>query len=331
MQNKYTLMQKSFYDDKTISSDDVVGSYNWHEKFPYESQLLFKRGDIRLPLFESTKDKIALDFGCGPGRMVRRMSSLFKRVDGVDISQRLLDEAEQLCPNSNFYCSSGTDLGDVPKNEYDFVFSTIAMQHIAVRSFRLKILEEIRNSLKVGGKFNIQMAFNIDFPYTINKGSVTFANYKIRLLKKNKQNASWLEDKKDATATNGNCDAGIGYEDIPSVVADFETIFDDVSFWFYDVRLMYHDIDGEKHGTGNNYWPTHWIFISGTKNQSISNKKTAHLLKSIWNKKNAEYNLIDRKSLAFRFYQNSMNLARRSKFYTPIKKYVKSRFPKIFS
>ena len=85
MQNEYTLMQKSFYDDETISPEDVVGSYGWHEKFPYESQLLFKRGDMRFPLFESTKDKIALDFGCGPGRMVLRMSPLFERVDGVDL------------------------------------------------------------------------------------------------------------------------------------------------------------------------------------------------------------------------------------------------------
>lgn len=324
-------MQKSFYDDKTISFEDIVGSYGWHEKFPYESQLLFKRGDIRLPLFESTKDKTALDFGCGPGRMVLRMSGLFKRVDGVDISQRLLDEAEKLCPNSNFYHSSGTDLGDVPKNEYDFVFSTIAMQHIAVRSFRLKILEEICNSLKVGGKINIQMAFNIDFPYTINKGSIPLGNYKVRFLKKDKQNAYWREEKTDATATNGNCDAGIGYEDIPSVVADFEDIFDDVSFWFYDVRLMYHDLDGEIHGVGNNYWPTHWIFISGTKNQTRGGHKHALLLKNIWNKKNAEYNFLDKKSLAFKFYQTSKNIARRSKFYAPLKNYIKSRFPTIFS
>lgn len=323
-------MQKAFYDNEAMSPEDVVGSYKWHEKFPYESQLLFKRGDIRMPLFENTKDKTALDFGCGPGRMVLRMSNLFKRVDGVDISQRLLDEAKKLCPNSNFYLSSGTDLGGVQKNEYDFVFSTIAMQHIAVRSFRLKILEEINRSLKVDGKINIQMAFNIDFPYTINKGSFNFGNYKIRIFKKGAQNARWKEDKKDAKSTNGNCDAGIGYEDIPDVIADFESIFDDVSFWFYDVRLMYHDLDGEKHGTGNNYWPTHWIFISGTKNSVRNNKKTSDSLKNIWNKKNSEYNLIDRNSITFIFSRILMNSVRNSRFYPVVKKFIKTKFPNAF-
>lgn len=317
-------MQKSFYDNKSMSPEDVVGSYKWHEKFPYESQLLYKRGDIRLPLFENTENKVALDFGCGPGRMVARMAPLFERVDGVDISQRLLDEASKLCPESNFYLSSGVDLGSVKKNEYDFVFSTIAMQHIAVHSFRLKILKEIYDTLKVGGKINIQMAFNIDFPFTINKGAFTFGDYKVRFLKKNLQNALWKEDKSNAASTNGNCDAGIGYTDIPEVVADFETFFDDVSFWFYDVRLAYHDLDGEKHGTGNNYWPTHWIFISGVKKEDPHSKKKSYTLKNIWNKKNAEYNCIDRESFLFKIREAVMRALRKSRFYPAVKNYIKN-------
>lgn len=330
MQSKYTLMQKSFYDDETISPENVVGSYGWHEKFPYESQLLLKRGDIRLPLFESTKDKVALDFGCGPGRMVSRMSGLFKRVDGVDISQRLLNKAKEICPGSNFYLSSGTDLGSAPKNEYDFIFSTIAMQHIAVRSYRLDILKEMSEALKAGGKINIQMAFNIDSPFTINKGFIKVGKYKLRLLKKDVQNARWEDNKINATGTNGSCDAAIGYEDIPNVVEDFEIFFDEVSFWFYDVRLLYHDLDGEKHGTGYNYWPTHWIFISGVKKTKRDSQKRAPLLRKVWNKKNAEYQVIDKNSIAFRFYQSLKNFARRNSFYEPVKKYIKQKFPDQF-
>lgn len=323
-------MQKSFYDDETIAPENVVGSYGWHEKFPYESQLLFKRGDIRLPLFESTKDRVALDFGCGPGRMVSRMSGLFKRVDGVDISQRLLNKAKEMCPDSDFYLSSGTNLGSVPKNEYDFIFSTIAMQHIAVRSFRINLLKEMREALRVGGKINIQMAFNIDSPFTINKGSLKIGKYKVRLLKEDVQNAHWEDDKINAEGTNGSCDATIGYEDIPKVVEDFEMFFDEVSFWFYDVRLLYHDLEGEKHGTGYNYWPTHWIFISGVKKSKRDPKKSSPSLRSVWNKKNAEYQVFDKNSLGFRSYQAFKDFARGSSFYEPVKKYIKQKFPNRF-
>lgn len=332
MENTYSKMQKLFYDNENMSPEDIVGSYKWHENFPYESQLLFKRGDMRFPLFEDTKDKVALDFGCGPGRMVSRMSSLFKRVDGVDISQRLLDEAKKLCPNGNFFLSSGTNLGIAKNNEYDFVFSTIAMQHIAVRSIRLRILESIRKALKEGGKISIQMAFNTDFPFVINKGSFNLGKYKLRILKKYTQNAYWEEDKVDAKSTNGNCDVGIGYEDIPKVISDFEMFFDDVSFWFYDVRLLYNDLDGEKHGNGHNYWPTHWVFISGTKKQPGNNlTKRSHLLNNVWNKKNAEYNLLDQNSLTFKFLQTLKKVVGKSKLLQPLKVYVKRSFPDLFS
>lgn len=332
MDNSYSKMQKLFYDSETMSPEDIVGSYGWHENFPYESQLLFKRGDLRLPLFQETKDKVALDFGCGPGRMIVRMSQLFKRVDGVDISQRLLDKARELSPESNFFLSSGTDLGAAGKNTYDFVFSTIAMQHIAVRSIRLKILELMREVLKEGGKVSIQMAFNPDFPFAINKGSFSFGKYKLRFLKKYERNAFWEEDKVDAKSTNGNCDVGIGYEDIPNVVADFEMFFDDVSFWFYDVRLLYNDLDGEKHGTGHNYWPTHWIFISGTKKKNMESvSKRSNLLGVIWNKRNAEYNFSDPNSFRVKSLQFLKRLAAKSTVLKPLKIYIKKTFPGIFS
>ena len=107
--------------------------------------------------------------------------------------------------------------------------------------------------------------------------------------------------------------------------------FDEVFFWFYDVRLAYHDLDGEIHGTGYDYWPTHWIFISGVKNQQRDIQKKANLLKSIWNKRNAEYNVFDRNSLIFKFYQTSKNIARKSKLYVPLKKYIKAKFTKFFA
>ena len=257
-------MQKSYYEKDDLPSDDIVGNYKWHENFPYETQLLYKNGDLRMPLIDNLQDKIALDFGCGPGRMVNRISAIFKRVDGVDISKKLLEKAKQSCPKSNFYISSGDDLGSTPSNTYDFAYSTIAMQHIAVHSVRMNILKNIKRVLKKSGKFTIQIAFNADYPFIVNKGSVTLGNYNFKILKKDKTHAFWHEDKVNAKATNSACDVAIGYQDIPKVIQDFETLFSEVDFWFYDVRLIYNNLNGEKHAS--NYWPSHWIFISGINN-----------------------------------------------------------------
>jgi len=227
------------------------------------------KGDLRLPIFEDFSDKIALDFACGPGRMVKRMSRLFKRVDGVDIAPRLIEEARANCPGSNFYVTSGDDLGDAPENTYDFVYSTIAMQHIAVHSVRMNILKNIRNVLKEGGCFTIQMAFSKYYPYSRTMADNNL-NDDLRVILKlrEEKHASWLDNKVNANCTNSGCDVAIGPADIPLVVADFSQYFRDISIWFCDYSLYFADIYNLEYiirNEGNTYWPTHFIFINGYK------------------------------------------------------------------
>src|SRR5688572_216541 len=89
----YIRMQKSIYENPKFTSEQIVGNYAWHEEFPYESLLLYINGDIRKPIFDNFSDKVALDFACGPGRMVPRMKKFFSKVDGADISKNLIEEA----------------------------------------------------------------------------------------------------------------------------------------------------------------------------------------------------------------------------------------------
>ena len=260
---KYLKMQKEYYNDERISSEQVVGNYKWHENFPYETQLLYKNGDMRMPLITNSKEKYALDFGCGPGRMINRMSKLFKRVDGVDISENLLIESKQQHPDSNFYISSGKDTGSAPNDTYDFVYSTIAMQHIAVHSIRMDILKRIHKILKPGGVATIQMAFNAEYPYIIKRKDFKIKDFYIKIFKKQKIHAAWSEDRTNATSTNSGCDVAINKDDLEKLKSDFSSIFKNVDYWFYDVSLIYQNLNGERHAP--KYWPTHWIFIHGTK------------------------------------------------------------------
>ena len=106
--------------------------------------------DILLGLIkdqQAWKGKVALDFGCGKGRNVTNLLSLseWQRVDGVDISERNIEHCKKEFANQNskWFVNSGVDLEQLSSNEYDFVMSTITLQHIPVYDIRKSIFEEI--------------------------------------------------------------------------------------------------------------------------------------------------------------------------------------------
>jgi len=257
----YLEMQDAFY-ESDLPPDEIVGNVAWHENFPYETLLLYRNGDIRFPVLENFSSKVALDFACGPGRMMARMNKIFRRVDGVDISSRLLAEAKRRVPQSNFYHSSGDDIGDTPLGAYDFVYSTIAMQHIACHDIRYRIWEHLALALAPSGVITIQMAFRPDFPYVPARKLRVF-DYQIEISRKTPFCAGWFDNSVDATATNSGYDVGIGSADLDVVMSEFGSQFGMAACWFYDVSLVYRNLGGAAHDTG--YWPTHWIFLHGRK------------------------------------------------------------------
>lgn len=152
----YAHIQKIIY--QVLSARDpkvaCVGSFDEHENYNYEEYLLkYFKGDRGL----------ALDFGCGMGRMIRRMGRIFERVDGVDISEHNLKCAMEYCSESiqqpNLYLSNGIIFPQIEDNTYDIAYSTIAVQHIPVHSTRMLILSELYRILKPGSHLAIQMTY----------------------------------------------------------------------------------------------------------------------------------------------------------------------------
>ena len=186
--NKYTKMQLNEYNGDASqwsesNRNPVVGSFDSHNLWAdYEN--LFKRLDNQSEL-------IGLDFACGPGRNIVRYKDRFKRLDGVDISPINIEKAKSYTSSrgieSNLYTSSGVDIDVVPSDTYDFVMSTIALQHICVHDIRYSIMKDIHRVLKDGGLFTAQMGYGSPSPQTV----------------------GYYENFYDATGTNRKCDVCI--------------------------------------------------------------------------------------------------------------------------
>lgn len=162
--NEYTKMQLKQYDESAEKwsvgdRDHVVGSFDAHNKHEdYET------------LFDGikTENKIALDFGCGPGRNLVKYYDRFKIIDGADISSINLEKAKLWLDYNNksdrptkLYQTDGISLNNIPDNTYDLVFSTITLQHIAVHEIRFNILKDMFRVLKDSGWISIQMGYGV--------------------------------------------------------------------------------------------------------------------------------------------------------------------------
>jgi SAM-dependent methyltransferase len=233
----YMRMQKRYYlrnarnstvEPGNLVDDKVVGSWQKHDD--WEDYELFLMRYV-----PKNSKLIALDFGCGPGRNIRKWSSWFARIDGADISKTNIANAKvflenQLAPGKEplFFETSGVDCGKAASNYYDFVFSTICLQHICSHTIRFQILSDIYRILKPGGRISIQMGFGSPSPMTV----------------------GYFEDNYGAPSTNRKCDTEVSDPSQPS--GDFKKIgFENFEHWIRPVG------PGDLH--------PNWIYITATK------------------------------------------------------------------
>jgi SAM-dependent methyltransferase len=236
---RYRQMQRTYY--SSIPADDdqmkgsVVGCYEEHEKYPYEKYLLH--------FCEPGQEKLALDFGCGPGRMIRRMAPWFKRVDGVDISPTCIITADRWCadlPNRpKLYVNDGVVLDGVPSDTYDLLYSTIAFHHINSYVVRMSLLREMLRVLKPGGQIAIQMF------------------YTTTPREQWAQHTDWRESNHDAPQTNGYFDVRITPTNIIDVMADLKDL------GYVDTDYVIAPYPPPPHPKGLS--ETHFVFIYGRK------------------------------------------------------------------
>lgn len=78
----------------------------------------------------------ALDFGCGAGRLTRALAGRFETAVGVDISAGMVETARSLnadVEGCEFRVNTSADLVQFGDGEFDFVYSSLVLQHLPDR------------------------------------------------------------------------------------------------------------------------------------------------------------------------------------------------------
>jgi SAM-dependent methyltransferase len=111
-------------------------------RFLEKPAMFAKLGDI--------KGANALCIGCGSGEEVGMLLSRGARqVQGIDISEKLIQIARETYPQVSFAVRSMEDLQAFPDNSFDFVYSSLVLHYASDWS---GILREVRRILVPGGR-----------------------------------------------------------------------------------------------------------------------------------------------------------------------------------
>lgn len=131
--------------DYSIIATDYAKSDNSGTAF-----LAFK--DIPSIIHQYATGKKVLDYGCGSGNSSLFLKELALEVEGVDISQEMIDEAQKNDPTIPFR-KIDSGLLPYPDNEFDIVFSSFVLFEISSFDEMTRILNEIYRVLKKDGIF----------------------------------------------------------------------------------------------------------------------------------------------------------------------------------
>lgn len=101
----------------------------------------------------------ALDFGCGVGRLTQALAEHFEEVVGIDISSSMVEKARELDRHGGtvrYHVNTEPDLAILDEASFDFVYSSITLQHIPPRYGRRYVADFFR-VLRPGGVAVFQM------------------------------------------------------------------------------------------------------------------------------------------------------------------------------
>ncbi|MFH1290648.1 MAG: class I SAM-dependent methyltransferase [Nanoarchaeota archaeon] len=103
--------------------------------------------------------KRVLDFGCGVGRLTQALAPFFKESYGVDISENMIKKAREYNKFGNkckYLVNVKDNLRIFPDDHFDFIYSSITLQHIS-QKYSLRYIKEFLRILKPEGLIIFQI------------------------------------------------------------------------------------------------------------------------------------------------------------------------------
>jgi len=119
------------------------------------STLFYQLEDLKI----AVDRRLALDFGCGVGRVTQALADHFERVVGVDISEtmvRLAGRLNRYRERVRYILNQTGDLAVFPDAEFSFIYTNIVLQHIPPAA-AWKYLAEFWRVLAPGGLLIFQL------------------------------------------------------------------------------------------------------------------------------------------------------------------------------
>ncbi|HYL39282.1 MAG TPA: class I SAM-dependent methyltransferase [Bryobacteraceae bacterium] len=134
---------------------------------PWDTARFFQSGvveiDSALQYAESIhrlgQKKSALDFGCGVGRLTQALAAHFDRVCGVDLSPAMIQHARRYNRQGDrceYILNESGDLRRFPGDRFDFIYSSLTLQHMPPR-FAARYIAEFLRILSPAGLLLFQL------------------------------------------------------------------------------------------------------------------------------------------------------------------------------
>jgi SAM-dependent methyltransferase len=106
---------------------------------------------------------LALDFGCGVGRLTQALAAHFQRVVGVDVAPSMVEAADRynrFPERVSYAVNLRPDLAPFAEDSFDFVISLITLQHMPP-SLALGYVAEMLRVLRPGGAAVLQVVTGV--------------------------------------------------------------------------------------------------------------------------------------------------------------------------
>jgi len=135
--------------DNDLLKERIVTKDNWKDATAHHLPLI-----LRPPI--PTNGDVALEIGCGIGRLMKPMGEYYKHIIGLDFSPRMLEESKEYLPGADVRLIKDDWNFPVKDDSVDLVYSVIVFQHIPNMEIIRKYLAEAYRVLNPGGYLRIQ-------------------------------------------------------------------------------------------------------------------------------------------------------------------------------